>query len=231
LGSRSSRTLIKEVGTGAAAAFVLESPLPGGMLKTARKGTASYVLKVHGKAAHAGVEPERGASAILEMANQIRALHALNDRERGTSVNVGIVSGGTRQNVVPAHAEARIDVRAVTIAEAERIRASIKSLEAELPGTKLSVIAGLSRPPMERTEATAQLFARAKAIAAEMGVAGLAEGSTGGGSDGNLVAVLGVPTLDGLGPEGGGAHADDEHVLLASMPRRAALLAGLLAEI
>lgn len=229
--SRTSRGLIAELSTGAAAALVLEAPLPGGVLKTARKGTAGYRLTIEGRAAHAGIEPGKGASAILELAHQVITLHALGDLERGTSVNVGVARGGTRPNVVAARAEADIDVRAVTVAGADRVDRAIKSLVPAIPGTHLTVTADLSRPPMERTEASGRLFGRARAIAAATGVTDLGEGATGGGSDGNLAAAMGVPTLDGLGPEGGGAHADDEHVLIESMPRRAALLAGLLAEI
>ncbi|NIK61436.1 M20 family metallopeptidase [Kribbella shirazensis] len=231
IGSRSSRALIKDAAAGAAAAFVLEAPLPGGVLKTARKGTAMYRLKVEGKAAHAGIEPERGVSAILELAHQIPAVHALNDLVSGTSVTVGLVRGGSRSNVVPAAAEAVIDVRVKTAAEAERVRHALRELSPVLPGARVSVLADLSRPPMERTPASGRLFQRAKAISAGLGVPDLGEGSTGGGSDGNLVAALGVPTLDGLGPEGGGAHADDEHVKVDCLPRRAALIAGLLAEV
>jgi glutamate carboxypeptidase len=231
IGSRTSRRLIKDVATGAAAAFVLESPLPGGVLKTARKGSALYTLKVTGKAAHAGIEPERGVNAVVELSHQVCALHDLNDPDRGTTVNVGIAGGGTRVNVVPAHGEAQINIRTTTADEAERVSAAIDRLTPVLPGARLSVIKGLARPPMQRTPASGRLFERARRIAAAMDVPDLAEGFTGGGSDGNLVAALGVPTLDGLGPEGGGAHADDEHVLVESMPRRAALLAGLLAEV
>lgn len=231
LGSGSSRELIASIGTEAAAALVLESPLPGGALKTARKGTGSYRLDITGRAAHAGVEPERGISAVVELARQVLALDALNDPAAGTTVNVGVVAGGSRINVVPARASAQINIRVVTAAEATRIDAAIRRLEPNRPGATLTVTPGPGRPPMVRTPAGAQLFERARTIAAHAGISDLQEGSTGGGSDGSLVAALGVPTLDGLGPEGGGAHADDEHVLVESMPRRAALLAGLLADL
>jgi glutamate carboxypeptidase len=229
VGSRTSRELIRDTASGAVAAFVLEAPLPGGVLKTARKGTALYRLRIVGKAAHAGIEPERGVSANLELAHQVQALHALNDPERGTSVNVGVVRGGSRVNVVAAEAEALVEARARTRAEAERVREAIIGLRPVTPGARVAVLADLSRPPLERTAASGRLFARAKEIMARMGGPELGEGATGGGSDGNLVAAMGIPVLDGFGPEGGGAHADDEHVLLDSMPRRAALLAGLLA--
>jgi glutamate carboxypeptidase len=231
VGSRTSRELIANAAADAAAALVLESPLPGGTLKTARKGSALYRIKITGRAAHAGVEPEKGTSAVVELAHQVLALHALNDYARGTSVNVGIVSGGSRVNVVPAEAEALVNARTTTAEEADRTRQAIEALRPTLTDSGVDVVVGLSRPPMPRTAAIGQLFTRARRIASEMGIADLKEGSTGGGSDGNLVAAMGVPTLDGLGPEGGGAHADDEHVLVESMPRRAALLAGLLAEI
>jgi glutamate carboxypeptidase len=229
--SRTSRGLIRDLADGAALAYVLESPLPGGGLKTARKGTASYRLEIEGRAAHAGVEPEKGASAVVELAHQVAALHALNAPELGTTVNVGVVGGGTRPNVVASHGHADIDVRTTTMAEAERIDRAIQGLEPVVRGTRLTVLPGLSRPPMEPGPAARRLFARARAIAAAAGMPDLAGGATGGASDANLIAAAGVPTLDGLGPEGGGAHADDEHVLTGSMPRRAALLACLLAEV
>jgi glutamate carboxypeptidase len=229
VGSPSSRQLIQDTARGAAVSFVLESPLPGGTLKTARKGTGDYHVRIEGRAAHAGVEPQKGISATHELARQILALHALNDYAAGTTVNVGVVSGGTRPNVVAAAAEAHVDVRVQTLAEAERIDAAIRSLQPSLAGAKLTVEGGLNRPPMERSAAMAELFTRAQAIAAAMGV-DIEEGGTGGGSDGNFTAAIGVPTLDGLGAEGEGAHAAHEHVLTDSLPRRAALVAGLLAE-
>jgi glutamate carboxypeptidase len=231
IGSISSRALIRAVADGAHAALVLESPLPGGALKTARKGTGIYHVEVFGRAAHAGIEPELGASAIVELAHQVLALDALNDYQRGTTVNVGIVEGGTRLNVTPARATADISIRVADTAEAERLDAAIKGLQTHVRGTSLAVRAGPARPPMQRTAASMRLFGHARHIAAQIGLPDLLDGATGGGSDGNLVAALGVPTLDGLGPEGGGAHAEDEHVITASMPRRAALLTGLLAEL
>jgi glutamate carboxypeptidase len=162
--------------------------------------------------------------------HQILALHALNDYASGTTVNVGVAHAGTRPNVVAAEAEAHVDVRVQTLAEAARIDAAIRGLEPHLPGASLDIDGGLNRPPMERSEAIAALFAQARQIAASMGVVDLQEGSTGGGSDGNFTAAIGVPTLDGLGPEGEGAHAAHEHVLTESFPRRAALVAGLLVD-
>lgn len=227
IGSPTSRPIIEQTARGAAVAYVLESPLPGGTLKTARKGTGDYFVRIRGRAAHAGVEPQKGISATHELAHQILALHALNDYASGTTVNVGVVHGGTRPNVVAAEAEAHVDVRVQTLAEAERIDAAIRGLGATLAGAVLTIDGGLNRPPMERSPAMATLFEQARQIAAGMGVE-LREGSTGGGSDGNFTAALGVPTLDGLGPEGEGAHAAHEHVDTESFPRRAALVAGLL---
>jgi glutamate carboxypeptidase len=206
---------------------VLESPLPDGTLKTARKGTGDYFVRITGRAAHAGVEPQKGISAISELAHQIEALHALNDYAVGTTVNVGVVHGGSRPNVVAAEAEAHVDVRVQTMAEASRIDAAIRGLRPKLDGARLDIEGGLNRPPMERSPAMADLFQQARQIAAGMGV-DLHEGSTGGGSDGNFTAAMGVPTLDGLGAEGEGAHAADEHVISLSFPRRVALVSGLL---
>jgi glutamate carboxypeptidase len=230
VGSPTSRALIEQTARDAAVVYVLESPLPGGTLKTARKGTGDYLVRIQGRAAHAGVEPQKGISAVQELAHQVLALHALNDYGAGTTVNVGVVQGGTRPNVVAAAAELHVDVRVTTLAEAERLDAAIRGLQPRLPGAKLSIEGGLNRPPMERSEAMARLFEQAKRIAAAMDVQ-IEEGSTGGGSDGNFSAALGIPTLDGLGAEGEGAHAAHEHVLTDSLPRRAALLAGLLAEV
>jgi len=228
--SPTSRPLISRLGEGAALALVLEPPLPQGVLKTARKGSATYRLEVQGRAAHAGVDPENGVSAVAELALQVLALAHLSEPDLGTSVNVGVVRGGTRPNVVAARAEAEIDVRTATMAEARRVDTALRRLRARLAGAQVSVVPDLARPPMEATAESTALFDRARRIAAVIGMPDLRSGSTGGVSDGNLVAALGVPTLDGLGPEGGGAHADTEHVVVESLPRRAALLAGLLAE-
>jgi glutamate carboxypeptidase len=230
VGSPTSRALIEQTATGAAVAYVLESPLPGGTLKTSRKGTGDYIVRIEGRAAHAGLEPEKGISAVQELAHQVLALHALNNPAVGTTVNVGTVQAGTRRNVVAASAELGVDIRVTALAEAERLDAAIRGLQPRLAGARLRVDGGLNRPPMERTQATGRLFDRARAIAAAMGVQ-LDEGSAGGGSDGNFTAALGVPTLDGLGAEGEGAHAAHEQVVVESFPRRAALVAGLLAEV
>ncbi len=229
-GSASSRAIIEAEARASSAVLVLEPALPGGALKTSRKGCGDFVLRVSGRAAHAGIEPERGVGAISELARQIARIEALADAAAGTTVNVGVIRGGSRPNVVAAEAEASIDVRAATTAEATRVAAALGGLTPVDPRTRLAVEGGFDRPPMERSAATARLFALAREAAAGLG-RDLGEGGTGGGSDGNFTAAIGVPTLDGLGAVGGGAHADDEHVTVADLPWRAALLAGLLRRI
>ena len=229
VGSQTSRQMIEEEAGRAAYVLVLEPPLPGGVLKTTRKGGAHFALTIVGRAAHAGVEPEKGVSAVQELAHQVLALHSITDLKVGTTVNVGVVSGGTRSNVVAAHAEARIDVRAWTKAEMERVGAAIGALEPALEGTKVRVTGGVGRPPLERT-VTGNLFGQAQAIGRRLGL-DLQEGGTGGGSDGNLTGALGVPTLDGLGLPGHGAHADHEHIEVDKIGERAALLTALLVEL
>lgn len=230
VGSRSSRGLIESLARQCAGALVYESPLARGALKTERKGTGRYLIEVEGRAAHAGVEPEKGVSAVLEAAHQTIAVHALNAAERNTTLNAGVLRGGTRPNVVAAQAEIEVDVRVACADEAKRVDLALRNLTPALSGARLTVSGGLHRPPMERTPATAALFERAREIAASMGVE-LDEGATGGGSDGNFTSALGLGTLDGLGPEGRGAHAADEQLLVESLPRRAALSAGLLSEL
>jgi glutamate carboxypeptidase len=229
-GSAASRGIIEAEARVSDAALVLEPALPGGALKTRRKGCGEFVLRVSGRAAHAGIEPELGASAISELARQILRIEALRDAAAGTAVNVGVVRGGSRPNVVAADAEAMIDVRVASAAEATRVTAALLALKPVDPGTQVAVAGGIDRPPMERSAAGSALFAVAQAVAADLGRT-LGEGGTGGGSDGNLTAALGVPTLDGLGAVGGGAHADNEHVTIADLPWRAALVAGLLRRI
>jgi glutamate carboxypeptidase len=227
VGSQSSRELIEGLGRQAAAVLVLEPATTGGAIKTARKGVADFTLRVEGRAAHAGVEPEKGVSAIDELARQVLRVRALADPGKGTTVNVGVISGGTRPNVVAAHAEAKIDVRIASAAEAERIVGAIHGLRPENAGARLWVEGGMDRPPMERTEGVARLAAIAQSLAGELGFE-LPESSTGGASDGNFTAALGIPTLDGLGPDGGGAHADSEHFLVGSWLARTKLLCRLL---
>jgi glutamate carboxypeptidase len=230
IGSPTSREVIESQAKASDYVLVLEPPLAGGRLKTARKGVGRFTLEIEGRAAHAGVEPERGTSAIVELAHQVLLLDKLADPAAGTTINVGVVHAGTTPNVVPAHATATIDVRVPTIAEQRRLERAMGELQAVLPGARVTAAGQFDRPPMERTPAIAALFERARAIARSIGLE-LGEGSTGGGSDGNLTAALGVPTLDGLGAEGAGAHADNEHILIDSMPVRAALLALLLLEL
>ena len=226
VGSQTSRRLIEEEARRAAYVLVMEPPMPGGALKTTRKGGAHYTLTISGRAAHAGVEPEKGISAVQELAHQILALHSLTDLEIGTTVNVGVVNAGTRPNVVAARAEAHIDVRAWTKAEMERVSASILALEPVVNGTDMQVTGGENRPPLERS-VTGGLFEQARAVGQTLGL-DLKEAGTGGGSDGNLTGALGVPTLDGLGMPGHGAHADHEHIEVDQIGARAALLTALL---
>ncbi len=227
IGSQSSRELIEGLGRQAASVLVLEPASTGGAIKTARKGVADFTLRVDGRAAHAGVEPEKGVNAIEELARQVLRVRSLADPARGTTVNVGVISGGTRPNVVAAHALAQIDVRIASAPEGERIVGAIRGLQPELAGARLHIEGGMDRPPMERTEGVARLAATAKSLARELGF-DLPESSTGGASDGNFTAALGIPTLDGLGPDGGGAHADSEHLLIGSWLQRTALLTRLL---
>jgi glutamate carboxypeptidase len=185
---------------------------------------------VRGVAAHAGIDPSKGASAIHELAQQIVVVQKLQDLERGVSVNVGTISGGTRTNVIAEEAHAVVDVRVPSAADAAYVDAAFRALYPVDGRTTVSVRGGVDRPPMERTDRVARLYDQAREVAHELGQT-LGEGSTGGGSDGNFTAALGVPTLDGLGALGDGAHALHEHVDLDSLPDRAALVAGLIASI
>jgi glutamate carboxypeptidase len=230
IGSGTSRAAIEEEARRSDAVLVLEPSLPGGAVKTARKGCGEYELVVQGVAAHAGIDPSKGASAIHELARQIMLVQKLQDLERGVSVNVGTISGGTRTNVVAEEARAMVDVRVPSAADAAYVDAAFRALYAVDGRTTVSVRGGVDRPPMERTDQVARLYKQACEVARELGQT-LGEGSTGGGSDGNFTAALGVPTLDGLGALGDGAHALHEHVDLDSLPDRAALVAGLIASI
>jgi glutamate carboxypeptidase len=227
IGSPNSRGLIERLARQAAYVLVLEPSLADGGLKTSRKGVGRFVLEVEGKAAHAGVAPENGRSAIVELAHQVLRLADLQDLAAGTTINVGLIQGGTTTNVVPAKAWAEIDVRVATTAELARIDASLRSLRPVTRDVRLTLSGGFNRPPMERTAAIAGLFEQARRIGRTIGLE-LTEGSSGGGSDGNFTAALGIPTLDGLGPKGGGAHADDEHIVVESLPERTTLLLALL---
>ena len=230
VGSATSRAAIEDEARRSDAVLVLEPSLPGGAVKTARKGCGEYELRVRGVAAHAGIDPSKGASAIHELARQIVLVQKLQDLDRGISVNVGTISGGTRTNVVAEEARAVVDVRAPTQADAARVDAAFRALKAVDNRTAVSVTGGLDRPPLERTAQVARLYQQASEVARELGQT-LGEGSTGGGSDGNFTAALGVATLDGLGAVGDGAHALHEHVDIESLPDRAALVAGLIARI
>lgn len=228
-GSRSAHAPLHDAVDGAAAAFVVEPPTAAGDLKTARKGLGRFRVAIEGRAAHAGTNLRDGASAVEELAHQIIRLHAMTDDERGVSVNVGVVAGGTRENVVAAYAEANLDVRIVYTADLERVEHALQALEPVIDGTSISVSGSWTRPPLEPTPASRTLFAKAREHGLALGLE-LNEASSGGGSDANLVGALGVPVLDGLGIEGGGAHAIGEHVQLNSLPVRAGLLARLLAD-
>jgi len=230
IGSGSSRAAIEDEARRSDAVLVLEPSLPGGALKTARKGCGQYELVVHGVAAHAGVDPTKGASAIHELAHQICRLSRLPDPGTGLSVNIGIVSGGTRPNVVAEEARAIIDVRAATRNEMNMFDEKVRRQTPRDPRTRLEVTGGFDRPPLERTPAVERLYRQAVEVARALGQE-LAEGATGGGSDGNLTAAVGAPTLDGLGAVGDGAHALHEHVEIDSLPDRAALVAGLVAQL
>jgi len=230
IGSTSSRALIESEASQCRTVLVLEPSLPGGALKTARKGVGRFTIKAIGRAAHAGVDPGKGINAIEEISSQILKLQRMTDTARGTTVTVGVVQGGTRPNVVPAEAAAEIDVRIASVDEAERVAKVIKALSPELPGARLEIRGAINRPPMERNTETARLFESARSIAKGLGI-NLKEGSTGGASDGNFTSALGIPTLDGLGAIGGDAHAVDEWIDIDSLPQRAALLAGLVQEI
>lgn len=227
VGSGTSRAMIEETARGVAATLVLEPPLRGGAAKTARKGVGDYTLRVEGRAAHAGVEPERGVSAIREVAAQIERIAALAAPELGSTINFGIISGGTAGNVVPAEAAVAIDIRFATAVEGERLDTALRALEPVLPGAKLVLEGGINRPPLERSAGVVALYEQARALAAELGIE-LEEGATGGGSDGCFTAALGIPTLDGLGADGGGAHTLDEHILVADLAPRVALVKRLL---
>jgi glutamate carboxypeptidase len=227
IGSGTSKATIEKAAHECQAVLVLEPSLPGGGVKTSRKGVGEFELVVHGIAAHAGLDPEKGASAIHELAQQIVVLESLQDLARGVTVNAGQISGGTRTNVIADTARAMIDVRVPTMADATTIAQKLRSLTPTRSGTRLEVTGGIDRPPLERTAAVVRLYDCARQVASDLGQ-DLPEGPAGGGSDGNFTAALGVPTLDGLGPRGSGAHAVHEHIELEDLPWRSAFLATLL---
>jgi glutamate carboxypeptidase len=228
IGSESSRKLIESEARRSESVFVLE-PAYGakGHLKTSRKGVGEAELTIYGRASHAGLAPEAGVNAIHELAAQIFRIEKWNDPRRGTTINADTIEGGTRVNVIPEKARAVIDLRAFTLRDMRSLERRLHSLRPINPQARLKITGGFTRPPLERST-SAVLFARAKSLANQMNLS-LAECSVGGGSDGNFTAALGIPTLDGLGAVGQGAHSDHEHVLIDTMPARAALLAALLA--
>lgn len=226
IGSQTGREPVEREAKKSEFCLVCE-PSSNGRVKTGRKGTANYTLKARGIAAHAGLEPQKGASAILEIARQIEKLHSFNDFETGTTVTVGTITGGTTSNVVPAEAECVIDVRFTSTGEANRIESAIRNLKSIDERVKLEVTGAINRPPMERTGDVINLYEKARNIAASFGY-DLGETQVGGASDGNFVGALGVPVLDGLGIAGDGAHTSSEYILIDDIPARAALVANLI---
>jgi glutamate carboxypeptidase len=230
IGSETSRRIIEREAGRSEAVLVLEPALgPDGRVKTSRKGVGEFEIVATGRAAHAGLNPEDGVNAIEEIARQITRIACWNQPRRGITVNAGVIEGGTRTNVIPERARVLVDVRASRAEDMRVLERKFRALRPVLKGAKLQVRGGFNRPPMER-KASGALYGRARALAKEMGVT-LGDAFVGGGSDGNFTAALGVPTLDGLGAVGEGAHSPGENILTRKMPERAALLAGLLAGI
>jgi glutamate carboxypeptidase len=230
LGSPSSRGLIEAEAAGCTAALVLEASADGGALKTERKGISLYQVTVRGRASHAGLEPELGVNASIEAAHQVLAVSRLGDPGSGTTVTPTVLESGTTTNTVPAAATFAVDVRVRDAEEQDRVHAAMLALQPVLAGAELEVAGGPNRPPLERSSAE-NLYRRAAEIAVRLGLEPLTEAAVGGASDGNFTAGIGTPTLDGLGAVGGGAHADNEHVLVAELPRRTALLTALITDL
>jgi glutamate carboxypeptidase len=229
IGSESSRRAIEQEARRSDAVLVLEPSFGReGRLKTQRKGVGAAEIIVTGRSAHAGIDPEKGVNAVHELALQITRLMKMNDPRRGITVQATVVSGGTITNVVPDHARALVDIRYARAADVPRINPRLHALRPILKGARVEVRGGADRPPLERTAAVKKLLAAAQSLMHQMGLP-LGEASTGGGSDGSFTAALGVPTLDGLGAVGDGAHSPREHVVISKLPERAALIAGLLA--
>jgi len=227
IGSPVSRAITERIAQRSSAVFVLE-PAQGLAYKTARKGVGQYNLQVTGVAAHSGVDFEAGHSAILEMAKLVQTVSNFTDLRKKRTVNCGVLHGGTRSNVVAAEAHAEIDVRIAKASDAARVDKLFRTLKVSDPACQLEITGGINRPPMERTPGTVALFKRARKLAAELGFP-LDEAATGGGSDGNFTAALGVPTLDGMGAVGEGAHAVHEHIVAEHLVPRTALLAAMIA--
>ncbi|MBZ5498287.1 MAG: M20 family metallopeptidase [Acidobacteriia bacterium] len=230
IGSAAGLPLFEPIARASRAVLVLEPSLPGGRAKTFRKGVGTFRLRVAGIAAHAGLDPQTGASAILELSRQVLKIQRMTDYERGITLSVGTIRGGSAVNVVPSRAEAEVDFRFSTLADGRRLERRIRRLRPRDARCSFEIEGGINRPPFERTPAVAGLYQEAKALAATIGMQ-LGEGGTGGGSDGSFTAALGIPTLDGLGVEGGGAHAAHEHILISDVPRRASLLSILAKEL
>lgn len=227
LGSQTSRALIEDLAAGASAALVVEPSAEGGALKVARKGTSMYEVRVAGVAAHAGLEPEKGVNATVELAHQVLAVTTLGRPDIGTTVTPTVAAAGTTTNTVPAEAVLHVDVRAESAGEQQRVDGAVRALEAQVPGARLTITGGINRAPLQR-EASSDLFRLASDVASDLGLRELTGTAVGGGSDGNFTAGMGVPTLDGLGAVGGKAHGEGEWVHVASMPERSALLAELI---
>lgn len=231
IGSTTSRALIEDEARGCLAVFVLEASGPGGALKTARKGMSRYRLQITGRAAHAGLEPEKGVNAGIELAHQVLAISAMTGSggpdDAGTTVTPTASVAGGAANTVPAAAVVDIDCRVWTVAEQDRVHRELVALQPVLPGSKLSMVGGPNRPPMESSAAVG-LFSLAQEVAGSLGMEELTQLAVGGASDGNFTAGIGVPTLDGLGAVGGGAHADDEHVVVSELVSRTEFLAALI---
>lgn len=227
LGSITSRSLLLSEAAEAQAAFVMEGALDDS-LKIARKGTSMYTVAVHGRAAHAGLEPEKGVNAGIGLGTLLPEIEALGSSEHGTTVTPTVLAGGATTNTVPDYASVEVDARAVTIDEQERVDRQIRELTTSLEGARVEVTGSINRPPMERSAAD-DLFIEAEQIAGELGIETVKGAEVGGASDGNFTAAAGIPTLDGLGATGGGAHAEHEHTLVKNIAPRTALLAGLIA--
>jgi glutamate carboxypeptidase len=230
VGSKASRALIEERAIACGAVLVMEPSADGGALKTARKGTGTFEVVVHGRAAHAGLEPEKGINSLVAAAQLITRIATFGDPEKGTTVTPTVATAGTADNVVPALTKVRVDARVNVAGEKERVEHLMSTLSSDVPGAGVEVSGGLDRPPMQESSSTS-LFAIAQWAAAAIGLAEVGGVAVGGGSDGNFTAAIGVPTLDGLGAVGGGAHADHEYVLVDTMVDRARLLAGIVGEL
>jgi glutamate carboxypeptidase len=229
VGSPISRVITERLALESAAVFVLE-PAQGLAYKTARKGVGNYHVEVTGVGAHSGVDFEKGHSAVLELARQVQTISGFTNLARKLTVNCGVIAGGTRSNVVPSEAWTEVDVRIAKASDAAYVEKLFRSLKVSDPQCKLTITGGINRPPMERKAGTIALFKKARSLAAELGFA-LEEAATGGGSDGNFTAALGVPTLDGMGAVGDGAHAPHESVVIEHLVPRTALLAAMIASV